>query len=188
MMVFTHNSLSFSSAYIGTTLGETGNKHTQSSLGVNDADIRYQGFSGRYFVGADLSKYFGAEIGWLHVHDIGVLNINNTDKNGAINVNGYSFLIKFSTEMTPTETFTLKFGATFVRALPDSTVRSFSKNHYSRFSVSHWRPTVEFGLNRRFFKSIDLGVSFHYVPAHRAIPSITLFGFNLILILDKRFF
>ena len=177
----------FESLYAGTCLGETDVKFISTDLAIDSADIRYQGFSGRYFVGIDLSNKYGMELGFLHAKRIGILNINNSGTDGAVSVNGYSLLAKFRIDINKRDVFLFKFGASYVSASPDTRLRALSKNHYSWPRVSHYRPTVELGISRRFFNSFDFGLSMHYCHAHRVIPRVILIGLNFSLVIDKRF-
>ncbi len=172
--------------YLGTLLGETSVKYVSSDLGLTSADIRYQGFSGRYFIGYSFSDTFSIEGSWLHAHKISVLNINNSKKEGKININSYGVLARFGLQITKVQELFFKFGAVYTRANTDKMIQQFSNEKaYSRDTNSHYRPALELGIVRRFFKYLDFGVAVHYVAEHRTIPSVTLIGFHLSIILDR---
>lgn len=179
----------FNGLYLGVTLGETDNKYTPNYLGFNQADIRYQGFSGRYYLGAYFTDNFGVECGYLAVHKIKALDINQQKHEGLVHVRGYSALIKFMFPISTTADnfFVLRFGGTFLRAQPNSVVRQFSNTSYRNPSVSHWRPTIEVGFSKYFFKLMDVGLAMHFIPEHREMPRVLLFGINLSIRFDKNF-
>jgi hypothetical protein len=177
---------SFAEKYMcfGTVLGETDNKVSTNDLGITNADIRYQGFSGRYFIGYNFSRDFGLECSWLHSHRVRILNINNSQNNGELNINIFGLLAKFGIDISNYYQLAVKFGGVYVKAKPDQFLSSNSSNHYSRDAVAHWRPAIEVGIVKRFFTYFDFGVVWHYVAEHRALPHTSLIGFNLSFVLD----
>ena len=111
--------------YLGTLLGETSAKYEATGLGLDSADIRYQGFSGRYFLGYNLPNNFSVEAGWLHVNKISVLNINKSNTAGKIDLNSYGILGRFGLQINHLQELFLKFGAAYTRANTGKTIQNF---------------------------------------------------------------
>lgn len=157
---------------LGIQLGETHAHLKTSTLGHMSADIRNFAFNGRIFIGNQVTSILGYEIGYLRVRNVRVLNINQTGQSGKVKQHALDALVRVNWRFAPQLDAIGRFGASYLIAVPDSTVRQFSNNDFSKKHIGHYRPAFGVGLSYKANFPVSVEASWLHLLEHRALAKL----------------
>lgn len=164
---------------VGLQLGETNTHFKAGKGGLTSADIRNFSFNGRFFVGSQITSIFGYELGYLRIRKVRVLNINQTSENGLIKKHGLDALLRVNWRFAPDLDLIGRFGASYLIAAPDGTVRKFSFNDYRKKHVAHYRPLLGIALSYKGAFPVGIEASWIHLLEHRALAKLDFVAVGL---------
>lgn len=169
----------FKGVYVGGQVGETNTHFNTARLGLQTADVRIQGFSGRAYGGYAFNDYFALEAGYLRFSPTRVLNINNTGVRGNVDEHSIDAVLRASYPLKHGFQVSGKFGLAYLEAEPNAVLRANSTNFYTNASVAHYRPIYGAGASYDVNSHVAVTGSWLHLHEHRALPRGDLIALGL---------
>lgn len=164
-------------------LGEVTSKYSPNQIGLQSADIRYNGLSGGAGAGYQPAKYFSVELAYLHPHKVNVKNINNQMLNGQLDFQFPYFDFRYIAPLyDETLSFSAALGAGYLTQNISENIKSNSNNSiFMRSSQNHWRPIVDTGLKYDLNNTCSIKSGFIFIPQHRTSTNFFFPYFSLVI-------